>query len=248
MSELNLNPIKAIGDSLSKVLNSFDEIITSKEERMDKDNELAKVRNDLAEIQRDMYNKTAEVEVGLNQAKSQILQAEVNGNRLQRMWRPILMLCFGFIIIYQYFLVHLINVIYAAAHGPDEVLLQSFEMSDRFWTLLEIGIGGYIAGRSLEKITPNLAKTILEQKESRRMTEEVKAKQEARDQRQERRQERWERRQDRKDARLEAKLIEKDLVMTDAPDEALTKKEERQKRRQERRQRGKGLMGKLFKS
>ena len=66
------------------------------------------------------------------------------------------MLSFGFIIIYQYFLAPLL----AKPLGFIEI-----DLPDRFWTLLEIGIGGYLVGRSIEKVAPKLAEAKTKQKQ-----------------------------------------------------------------------------------
>lgn len=60
-------------------------------------------------------------------------------NWLERSWRPILMLTFGFIVLYAKFL------------GP--VLgLTIPPLEDGFWGLLQLGIGGYVVGRTGEKM------------------------------------------------------------------------------------------------
>ena len=75
----------------------------------------------------------------MQNAQRDVLLAEAKGSWLQRSWRPIIMLCFGFIVIYAKFL------------GP--VLgTEVPTLDDNFWTLLELGIGGYIIGRSVEKV------------------------------------------------------------------------------------------------
>ena len=71
--------------------------------------------------------------------QTEIIVAEAKGNWLQRSWRPILMLSFGFIVIYVKFI------------GPLFGLpIPTLEVE--FWELLKIGIGGYVVGRSAEKI------------------------------------------------------------------------------------------------
>ena len=242
--------IKGIGESVKGVMDSLDGLITSKEERMEQDNKLAEIRNNLAEIQKDIYEKAADVETQLINAKSTALQGEINGNRLQRNWRPILMICFGGIIIYQYFLVHLINVILTAFHVEFQgspLFIPEFNLPDRFWSLLEIGVGGYVVGRSLEKVAPNVTSKILDARESRRMTEELKTKQDSRQQRRDHQQERWDRRQERKDDKIIEKIDKLDCI-TDIEDTgtSLTKKQERQKRRLERKLKGKRRIQNLF--
>ena len=75
--------------------------------------------------------------------QTEIIVAEAKGNWLQRSWRPILMLAFGFIVIYVKFVAPLFN-------------LQSPELENEFWNLLQLGIGGYVIGRSAEKIAGNI--------------------------------------------------------------------------------------------
>ena len=64
---------------------------------------------------------------------------EAQGNWLQRSWRPIIMLVFATIVLIGTFF--------------DLPILSD---TSRFWDLLEIGIGGYVIGRSAEKITGRL--------------------------------------------------------------------------------------------
>ena len=242
--------IKGIGDSIKGVMDSLDNLLTSKDERMQKDNELAEIRNELAGIQKEIYETAANVETELIKAKSSAIAGEVSGNKLQRSWRPLLMLCFGGIIIYQYFLVHFINVIFTAfsiQFNGQLLYIPEFDLPDRFWSLLEIGVGGYIAGRSLEKLAPNVAEKIVDAKESRRMTEELKMKQEERIQRREHRQERWEQRQERKEERMEVQEAKLETI-TELVSEGteLSRKQERQKKRLERKLRCKETIKDLF--
>ena len=83
------------------------------------------------------------------EAQRAIIEKEATGNFLQRSWRPITMLSFAFIIIYAYFL--------QPAFFPDAVNVRS-ELPADFWNLLNLGLGGYVVGRSLEKISANIKK------------------------------------------------------------------------------------------
>lgn len=76
-----------------------------------------------------------------------VLLAEMKGNKLQRSWRPIVMLTFAFIVFYSKFL--------ASVFG-----LPNTELEPDFWELLKIGIGGYVVGRSVEKVTDKITKNI----------------------------------------------------------------------------------------
>ena len=64
---------------------------------------------------------------------------EARGNWLQRSWRPIVMLAFASVILSGMFV--------------ESTLLSD---SSRLWDLLEIGLGGYVIGRSGEKVTESL--------------------------------------------------------------------------------------------
>ena len=87
-----------------------------------------------------------EKKLELHQMQTDVILAEAKGNWLQRSWRPILMLSFGFIVIYVKFLA---PVFY----------LTIPELEIEFWELLKIGIGGYVVGRSAEKISKNITIT-----------------------------------------------------------------------------------------
>jgi hypothetical protein len=81
-------------------------------------------------------------------AAQAVIVAEAQGaSWLQRNWRPLLMLCFVAILANNY-----IVAPYARALGAD---LPTLDLPDGAWALLNIGVGGYIAGRSAEKILAN---------------------------------------------------------------------------------------------
>lgn len=70
--------------------------------------------------------------------------AEMNGNWLQRSWRPILMLTIVAIVANNYLLYPYISLFWTNA--------PVLELPDKLWNLMQIGLGGYVAGRSAEKI------------------------------------------------------------------------------------------------
>jgi len=78
--------------------------------------------------------------------QTEIIVAEAKGNWIQRSWRPILMLAFGFIVIYVKFLAPLFD-------------LTIPELENEFWNLLQIGIGGYVIGRTGEKMMKSYSDT-----------------------------------------------------------------------------------------
>jgi hypothetical protein len=76
--------------------------------------------------------------------RSQIVQSETKGESwLQRNWRPMLMLMCMFIVFNNYVLVPYFKI-------PSVIL------DGHIWDLIQMGVTGYVAGRSLEKISENL--------------------------------------------------------------------------------------------
>ena len=86
--------------------------------------------------------------MALIQGRVEIILAEAKGGILQRNWRPILMLTIVFIVANNYVIYPYISLF----GGPAIVL----ELPDRLWSLMMIGLGGYVTGRSAEKIVQNL--------------------------------------------------------------------------------------------
>ena len=77
------------------------------------------------------------------QSQLEVLRVELAGNWLQRSWRPILMLSITLILINNYLLFP-----YLSLFGVPSIQL---EFPDKLWNLLSLGVGGYVAGRSVEK-------------------------------------------------------------------------------------------------
>jgi len=127
--------LEAISGFLQPVSKIVDDVVTSKEEKLI-------IHNALETIKNEMTVKMLEYESKLTQAQAEIVKSETVGSWLQRSWRPILMLLFGFILIYEYFIANVFG-------------LPKSGLPDAFWQLLNIGIGGYVVGRSAEKIAPN---------------------------------------------------------------------------------------------
>lgn len=76
----------------------------------------------------------------------QIIVAEASGNVLQRSWRPLLMLTFGGLIVARWF-------------GWSAPNLQPDEYA-HLWNIVELGIGGYVIGRSVEKTAPAIVEAL----------------------------------------------------------------------------------------
>lgn len=79
-------------------------------------------------------------------AAARVIVAEASGNWLQQSWRPIMMLTFGGLIVARWFG-------WAAPNLTEAEYLQ-------LWNIVELGIGGYVIGRSAEKVLPAVAEAI----------------------------------------------------------------------------------------
>jgi hypothetical protein len=98
------------------------------------DQEKMNAKNELSSIVFDSLNT-------LQNAQKEIILSETKGNWLQRSWRPLVMLTFTALIVLGAF-----------------IEIPYLENNSRFWTLLEIGLGGYVIGRSVEKVSENVTK------------------------------------------------------------------------------------------
>lgn len=76
-------------------------------------------------------------------ARADIIKAEAASESwLAQSWRPILMLTFGALIVARW-------MGFAAPGISDEEIL-------KLWSIVELGLGGYVIGRSVEKIVPQV--------------------------------------------------------------------------------------------
>lgn len=80
----------------------------------------------------------------IEQAAASIIKTEAESQHwLAANWRPLLMLTFGGLIVARWFG-------YAAPNLSEAEYL-------KLWDIVELGIGGYVIGRSAEKIVPSIA-------------------------------------------------------------------------------------------
>ncbi len=114
---------------LDKLLTTIGDVINKLACSKDEKN---KLKSELTSIILNHYNQLANLQ-------KDILISEISGNCLQRSWRPIVMLAFAAVVILGVFI--------------DIPLLNN---NSPFWELLQLGMGGYVIGRSAEKISSNI--------------------------------------------------------------------------------------------
>ncbi len=99
-----------------------------------------------------LENKLLEMELTAKQLsletqklQSNIIIAEAQGESLiQRTWRPYLMVLFGIIIANAQLIYPYLRLIWSSA--PE------LSLPPEMWEVLKIGVGGYVGGRSVEKV------------------------------------------------------------------------------------------------
>ncbi len=127
------NPLAFISSLISPVATLVDEIHTSDEERL-------QIKSGLFEVQSGLASQMMNYEARLLEAQAKVITAEAQGGSwLQRNWRPITMLTFLALVV------------------ADTFGLTTFRLASEAWSLLQIGLGGYVVGRSAEKIVPKVA-------------------------------------------------------------------------------------------
>lgn len=106
----------------------IDNVHTSSEEKL-------KLKNALVSIETEFKESVLTYENELLKNKADIIRSESTGiGALQRSWRPITMLTFLFLVVCDSF---------GWLANP---------LAPQAWELLKLGIGGYVVGRSAEKL------------------------------------------------------------------------------------------------
>jgi hypothetical protein len=126
-----LNILKSVIEPIGKTIDS---LVTSDEERLI-------LRNKLVEIETNATFKLLDFQREIVQAQSKIITAEAQGESwLQRNWRPITMLTL-LVLVVSYFI----------GLAP-QYLIDNPTQVDNLFGIVKIGLGGYVVGRSGEKI------------------------------------------------------------------------------------------------
>ena len=129
-----MNWFSLIGSIFKPAADLIDNLHTSEEEKLT-------IKQKMFELQLEAFNKAEEYETKLLDAKQTIITAEANSQSwIARNWRPITMLTFLVLVV------------------GDSMGLLAAPLAPEAWVLLKIGLGGYIVGRSAEKVTNILGK------------------------------------------------------------------------------------------
>lgn len=100
-----------------------------------------------ARAQQEMTMALLAQQEALNAAAGAIIRAEAQSEyALAACWRPILMLTFGGLIVARW--------LGWSAPGISEAEVL------KLWDIVQLGLGGYVIGRSVEKIAPQIAQAV----------------------------------------------------------------------------------------
>ena len=127
-----MNILSFIGEIFKPAAKLIDDLHTSDEEKLT-------LKNKLTVIQNEMHSKVIDYETKLLASQSSIIIAEASGQSwMQRSWRPITMLTF-------------LGLVVCDSFG-----WLASPLAAEAWVLLQIGLGGYVTGRSVEKVAVKL--------------------------------------------------------------------------------------------
>jgi hypothetical protein len=128
-------PIEGILRGAADVIDRF---VTTDKEKL-----AAKVQ--LLEVERQANKDLLEADVAFAKAQAEVIVAETRAESwLARSWRPLSMLSFVFCILYN----HVFSPVFA---------LPRVDIPPNMWDVIQLGIGGYVMGRSVEKVAPVIA-------------------------------------------------------------------------------------------
>jgi hypothetical protein len=113
---------------------------------------------DLAEqLKTSIYTQILDNEAELGKAAANVIMAEAQSeSAAARNWRPHLMYLIMFLLVFNGMVIPLANVFWSVQIPVLEAWLA---IPEQMWTLLQIGLGGYIVGRSGEKIARDYFKS-----------------------------------------------------------------------------------------
>ena len=107
-----------------------------------------------ADIEREINMVLIGNSAAIEQAAASVILAEAKSeHKITAIWRPVLMMTITAIVAWNILFAQLIELAVLVMFG-DRIPL-SIPLPDQLWNLLMIGVGGYVVGRSGEKMVKN---------------------------------------------------------------------------------------------
>jgi len=109
----------------------------------------------LVQMQNGVIEKTLEYERSIVEAQSKVIIAEAQGETwIQRAWRPLTMMIFAGIVAWNFAVAPILS--WLAMLFGSAAVVPHLPLPSGFWVYLSTGLGGYIVGRSGEKIVQTI--------------------------------------------------------------------------------------------
>lgn len=139
-----------IGDIIQGISSTITGLFPSQVEKDKATAVLTAAQGEIEKAVLESQTKLEESHAKEMESQASVLRAEMtNKNWLSESWRPILMLTFTFIIGAHYIIFPIIRTF--------GVIIPNLALSDQLWTLLTIGVNGYIFTSSAEKMMPHIS-------------------------------------------------------------------------------------------
>lgn len=137
-----------IGSIFKPAADLIDNLHTSDEEKMELQNKKLELKKQIQEIQAKVTSEMMNYQSKLDNLQAEAIKAEASSSSwLARNWRPITMLTFVALIVGRWM-------------GWIDTANITKEVESQLFDIIQIGLGGYVVGRSAEKIatTYNMGK------------------------------------------------------------------------------------------
>jgi hypothetical protein len=114
-------------------------------------------KNKAQQLQNELNMAMLSNSAAIEQAAASVVIAEAKSEHtITATWRPILMLVITAIVGWNYLFAPLIELVVQLT--TDNQIPLTIELPEELWTLLTVGVGGYIVGRSGETVASKLKK------------------------------------------------------------------------------------------
>jgi hypothetical protein len=134
-----------LGVVLDPLVKLVDDLVVTDEERLT-------LKQKLLEVQVGLYSKVLDYESRVVEAQARIVTAEASSESwLTSNWRPLLMVVFTGLVVTRWF-------------GLSVPIPLDVELE--LWSIIKIGIGGYVGGRTVEKIASTVGDIINKKNEA----------------------------------------------------------------------------------
>ncbi len=102
-----------------------------------------------ARLKADLQTQLLQSNTDELKAAARIIEAEAKAGWFASSWRPLLMYVLIFVLVFNYIFAPIVKMLTGIVVG--------FELPGDVWTLLNVGLGGYVIGRSAESVARTIS-------------------------------------------------------------------------------------------